>query len=117
MSRAAKITRQISVLMLALVFVSALVLASGLFVFSRGETETIDISEVPLAGFPQNDTPGAQSSPDPLGATQITAHGESSLTILSACLLVVFTVVLLWFLVFRPVKPEAETHLVKQEIE
>ncbi len=107
MSRLMKFKRQVSVFVLAVVCLSALLLATGIITYSDnglrgGDIETVENHGIALAdpnGIGSEETIPGQETP------LANPDAESSFAILSACLLVVFTVVLVWFLVFRP-QPE-----------
>ena len=96
-----KISRQISVVALGLVSAIALLMSTGLVVFTSeapGGFEVISESAPPLA-----DPANPFAEPAPLDEPLISPDGSGdSLTILVTCFLVILAFVLVWFLVFRP---------------
>ncbi|MDR0381322.1 MAG: hypothetical protein LBH86_04945 [Oscillospiraceae bacterium] len=102
MNRVRKLSRQISVVALALISVTALLLATGLLVYvddSGGlPIEVIGDGVVPMAD------PNGEMPEGPGGQG---INWEDSTTLVVAGMIIVAIFVFVWFLVFRP-RPEVE---------
>lgn len=95
MSRIRKISRQVSVLVLALISIGALLLATGIVAYTGFESE----GEQPPIITPGDDSVTIiDDEPPPL----VPPGTEDSLPVLATSIIVVCAFVLIWFLVFRP---------------
>jgi H+/Cl- antiporter ClcA len=98
MNRVRKLSRQISVVVLALISVTALLLATGLLVYVDGNgglpIDVVRNEDVPLADPNGDEVPGSS------GRQGI--NWEDSTTAVVAGMITVAIFVFVWFLVFRP---------------
>ncbi|MDR1158388.1 MAG: hypothetical protein LBK75_08840 [Oscillospiraceae bacterium] len=103
MNRVRKLSRQISVVALALISVTALLLATGLLVYvdDNGGLPSVIVrdGDVPLAD------PGGDEMPEEPDGQGVN-WGDSTTVVVTGMIIVVIFV-FVWFLVFRP-RPEGE---------
>jgi hypothetical protein len=103
MNRVRKLSRQISVVALALISVTALLLATGLLVYVDDNGGLPNTMHVVDNGVPLED-PNGEGSEEPEGPG---ASWEDSTTVVVTGMIIVAIFVFVWFLVFRP-RPEGE---------